>query len=224
MTGGHHHHGAPVALAPAKETPAWKLLATLAVAGAAAGLLVVSVYRVTLPAIQRYASLKVDGAVREVLKAPVRWDTLYLMKGVLVATPPADADKRELTKAFVGFDQGGNRIGVAITADGPGFQETMSLMIGFDPATGALTGIKVLEEKETPGLGDKIENDPSFLAQFTGRIAPVVGIRTKAGDGTSQVQTITGATISSRAVIRIVNAAIARWRPMVQEYDKGGAR
>jgi Na+-translocating ferredoxin:NAD+ oxidoreductase subunit G len=224
MTGGHHHHGAPAALEPARETPAWKLLATLAVAGAAAGLLVVSVYRVTLPAIQKYAGQKVEGAVREVLKSPARWDTLYLMKGVLVATPPAAADKRELTKAFVGFDDGGHRIGVAITADGPGFQETMSLMIGFDPGTGALTGIKVLVDTETPGLGDKIENDPSFLAQFAGRIAPVAGVRTKPRDGTSEVQTITGATISSRAVIRIVDAAIARWRPMVLDYDKGGAR
>jgi hypothetical protein len=53
---------------------------------------------------------------------------------------------------------------------------------------------------------------------------PISGIRTKAGEGTSQVQTITGATISSRAVIRIVNAAVARWRPLVQEYDKGAGR
>ncbi|MFI5311304.1 MAG: RnfABCDGE type electron transport complex subunit G [Gemmatimonadales bacterium] len=224
MTVAHHHHGAPAALAPAQKTPAWKLLVTLAIAGAAAGLLVVSVYRLTLPAIQKYAAVKADAAVREVLKSPARWDTLYLVKGALVTSVAEEAQRRELPKAFVGFDQDGKRVGVAITAEGPGFQEILSMMIGFDPATGALLGIRVLDEKETPGLGDKIETDKSFLAQFTGRVAPVVGTRVKPGDGTSQVQTITGATISSRAVIRIVNAAVARWRPLVNELEHGGAR
>lgn len=215
-----HRHGAPAALAPASKTPAWRLLLTLAIAGAAAGLLVVTVYRLTLPTIQKYAGLKADAAVREVLKVPARWDTLYLVNGALVATAPAGADQRELPKAFVGFDQDGKRLGVAVTAEGPGFQETMSMMIGFDPATGALLGIKILDEKETPGLGDKIETDRSFLAQFIARVAPVTGTRTRPAGGTSQVQTITGATISSRAVIRIVNAAVARWQPLVRDFER----
>lgn len=222
MTAGTHQHvhGTPAAATPGKMTPTWQLLATLAIAGAAAGLLVVSVYRVTLPAIQRYAGAKVEGAVREVLKAPARWDTLYLVNGALVATPPAGSDKRELTKAYVGFDGGGQRIGVAIEANGPGFQETMSLMVGFDPATGGLTGIKVLDEKETPGLGDKIEYDSTYLAQFKGLAAPVTGVK-GATRGPNQVQTITGATISSRAVIKVVNNAVAKWRPLVQAFDAG---
>jgi len=224
MTGGHQHvHGAPAA-PTAQATPTWKLLATLAIAGAAAGWLVVTVYQITLPTIQRYAGAKIEGAVREVLKAPARWDTLYLVNDALTASPPADADKRELTKAFVGRDESGKRTGVAIVTQGPGFQEIMQLMVGFEPATGAITGIKVLDQKETPGLGDKIELDTSFLGQFATRIAPVSGVKGKPGAPPSQVQTITGATISSRAVIRIVNGAIAKWRPLVQAYDAGGAK
>jgi electron transport complex protein RnfG len=216
-----HHHGAPAALEPSKATPAWRLLFTLGLAGAAAGLLVVMVYRLTLPTIQRYAAIKADAAVREVLAAPARWDTLYLVKGALVATLPAGADPRELTKAFVGRDSAGARTGVAVIAEGPGFQEILSLMVGFDPATGALVGIKVLDQKETPGLGDKIETDPAFLSQFLRLVTPVTGAKTKSGDKPNQVQTITGATISSRAVIRIVNRAVERWRPLLQAYDKG---
>ena len=218
-----HQHGAPVALEPTAATPAWRLLFTLGLAGAAAGLLVVSVYRATLPTIERYAAVKADAAVREVLAAPARWDTLYLVNDVLVAVAPSGANPRALAKAFVGRDSGGARTGVAVVADGPGFQETLSLMVGFEPAKGALIGIKVLEQKETPGLGDKIERDPSFLGQFIKRIAPVTGVKAKAADNTNQVQTITGATISSRAVIRIVNRAVARWRPLLRAYDKGAA-
>ena len=151
--------------------------ATAFLAGAAAGWLVVTVYNLTLPAIQKHAGEQVDGAVREVLKAPARWDTLYLIGNAVTATPPAGSDKRELTKAYVGFDAAGTRIGVAVVAAEPGFQELLTLMIGFDPSTGALTGYKVLDQKETPGLGDKVEVDKSFGAQFVGRIVPLKGVK-----------------------------------------------
>jgi|KBSSwiStaDraftv2_1062776.scaffolds.fasta_scaffold24378_6 electron transport complex protein RnfG len=223
MSGGHvHHHPAP-AVAP-RQVAAWRLLATLAVAGAVSGLLVVSVYRITLPAIQEYAGRLADQAVREVLKAPARWDTLYLVDAALVAVPPAGANRGELPKLYLGRNAAGDRTGVAVTAQEPGFQEELLLMIGFDPESGALTGIKVLDQKETPGLGDKIETDSGFGNQFAGRIAPLRGVRAMKGNDRSEVQTITGATISSRAVIRIVNNALARWRPLLAAYDRTTGR
>lgn len=212
----------PPATAP--EVASWKLLATLAIAGAAAGLLVVSVYRATRPTIEKYEAMKVESAVREVLKAPARWDTLYLQHGALTRSPTGGDDRQELPKAYVGFDEGGKMLGAAVTAQEPGFQEEVLLMIGFDPASGTLTGFKVLDEKETPGLGDKIEHDTSFGGQFAGRVAPLVGVKSRSGADLSQVQTITGATISSRAVIRIINHAVARWRPLLATYQKGGTQ
>ncbi|HTL05792.1 MAG TPA: FMN-binding protein [Gemmatimonadales bacterium] len=220
MTGPHHHGAAAVSAEAPRQVPAWRLLLTLALAGGASGALVVMVYRITLPAVQRYAGQQVESAVREVLKAPARWDTLYLVGGKLVAAAPAGSDRRELPQAFVGRNANGARIGVAVTAKEPGFQEELSLMIGFDPANGALTGIKVLEEKETPGLGDKIETDSGFGAQFRGRIPPLHGVKGRSPAAPDEVQTITGATISSRAVIRIVNNALARWRPLLLAYDR----
>jgi H+/Na+-translocating ferredoxin:NAD+ oxidoreductase subunit G len=230
----HAHHGPPSAPGPAAVTPpatakapevsSWKLLATLAIGGAAAGLLVVAVYKATLPTIEKYAAAKEAGAVREVLKAPARWDTLYLQKGVLTKSPTAGEDRKGLPKAYLGFDAGGNRLGAAVTAQEPGFQEEVLLMIGFEPSNGALIGFKVLEQKETPGLGDKIERDTSFVSQFVGRIPPVKGVKKADASNLSQVQTITGATISSRAVIRIINHAVERWQPLLVAYEKEGAQ
>ena len=218
MTEGHvHRHPAPAA-AP-RQVAAWRLLATLALAGAGSGLLVVTVYRITLPAVQEYAGRRADQAVREVLKAPPRWDTLYLVDKALVATPPAGIDRGELPKMFLGRNAGGERTGVAVTAQEPGFQEELLLMIGFDPESGTLMGIKVLDQKETPGLGDKIETDSAFVHQFPGRVTPLRRVKSTSGNDPSGVQTITGATISSRAVIRIINNAIARWRPLLAAYD-----
>ena len=227
----HAHHAPPTApsgdVTPpadvkAPEVSSFKLLATLALAGAAAGLLVVAVYKATLPTIEKYEAAKVETAVREVLKAPARWDTLYLKNGALTKVPGAEV--KDLPKAYVGFDAAGKEIGAAVTAQEPGFQEEVLLMIGFEPPTGKLIGFKVIDEKETPGLGDKIERDTSFSHQFPGRVAPLKGVKARNGDNLNEVQTITGATISSRAVIRIINHAVEKWQPLLTAYRTGGAK
>ena len=80
------------------------------------------------------------------------------------------------------------------------------------------------EEKETPGLGDKIERDTSFSSQFTGSVPPLKGVKARSGSNLSEVQTITGATISSRAVIRILNHAVEKWQPLLAAYRSEGAK
>lgn len=97
-------------------------------------------------------------------------------------------------------------------------------MIGFEPSNGKLIGFKVIEEKETPGLGDKIERDSAFGSQFPGRATPLKGVKVRNASDPNQVQTITGATISSRAVIRIINHAVEKWQPLLVAYEKGGAK
>src|SRR5512138_3613981 len=196
----HAHHAPPSApttpTAPpedvkAPEVSSFKLLATLALAGAAAGLLVVAVYKATLPTIEKHEAATVEGAVREVLKAPARWDTLYLKNGALTSKPGSDA--KDLPKAYVGYDASGTELGAAVTAQEPGFQEEVLLMIGFEPANGKLIGFKVLDEKETPGLGDKIERDTSFSNQFSRAAAPLKGVKARSSSSLNEVQTITGA-------------------------------
>ncbi len=230
---GHAHHGPPAApsasstppeAARAPEVSSAKLLTTLAVAGALSGLLVVAVYQATRPTIERYEAAKVAGAIREVLSAPARWDTLYLQDGALTKTPTSGKDKGSLPTAWVAYDASGKKLGAAVTAQEPGFQEEILLMIGFEPQSGTLIGFKVIDEKETPGLGDKIERDTSFSGQFPGRVAPLKGVKARNAADPGQVQTITGATISSRAVIRIINHAVERWQPLLAAYDKGATK
>ena len=81
----------------------------------------------------------------------------------------------------------------------------------------------MLDQKETPGLGDKIEKDTSFRGQFHGKVTPFTGIKTATTDP-HKIQTITGATISSRAVIRIINNAVALWMPRVRAFDQEGGK
>ena len=77
-------------------------------------------------------------------------------------------------------------------------------------------GMKVLGHKETPGLGDKIEQPP-FTDQFLDARTPLRSVKaTPAQPG--EIQTVTGATISSRTVVTIINNATTRWQPLLQAY------
>lgn len=217
---GHRAIAVPAAAPTGSSTPAWRLLGTLTLAGAFAGALIALVYQMTLPSIERYAGAKISGAVREVLGAPVRLDTLYLVGDKLTRTSPSGAGARNVSRAFVGFDEKGARTGVAVEAAEPGFADLVLLMVGFNPDTRAVTGFVVLGQKETPGLGDKIKRDTAFVSQFHGKVAPLKGAKSETADA-STVRTITGATISSRAVIQIINNAVALWQPRVAAFDAG---
>ena len=199
------------------------MLGTLGVAGALAGLLLVTVFQLTQPAIQEHKARVLSEAVLEVLAGPERYETLYVVDGALVAEPPAGRDARTLPRVYAGRSAQGALDGFAVTAAKPGFQDVVSLIFGFDAATGTLRGMKVLENKETPGLGDKIEKDAAFTGQFAGRRPPLVGVKGGA-DGDAQVDMITGATISSRTVVAAINEALERVRPALEAYAREPAR
>jgi electron transport complex protein RnfG len=203
------------------QVPSWRLLATLGGAGALAGLFIVLVYGWTLPRIEAHRAMVLRDAIDEVLHAPARADTLFLERGVLVAAPVSGA-RDQLERVYLGYDSAGAPTGYAIVASEPGFQDQITLIFGYDPVGREVLGMKVLESRETPGLGDKIER-PAFTAQFAGRVAPLTGVKgaPPAGDASAVVM-VTGATISSRAVVEEINAAVSRWQPLIESYHAGG--
>lgn len=210
-------------LAP-PPVPSWRLLATLGGAGALAGLLIVLAYQATLPSIEAHKAEVLRAAVEEVLHAPERADTLYLSGNALVATLPPGVDGAKLERVYRGYGPGGKPVGYAISASRAGFADQIELLFGYEPGTKRLLGMKILASKETPGLGDKIEL-PSFTGQFAGRVAPLTGVKgaAPAGDRGAVVM-ITGATISSRTIVREINDAIERWQPLLEAYGRGGAQ
>ena len=103
----------------------------------------------------------------------------------------------------------GESAGYAVTVSASGSQGTIEMMVGVD-AAGAVTGVSVVSHSETAGIGTKvIGNEPTasgvgVLDQFVGK---------SAADGTltvgSNVDAITGATVSTRGIATGVNAALA---------------
>jgi electron transport complex protein RnfG len=192
------------------------MVATLGAAGALAGLLIVSVFTLTLPPIEAHKAEVLRQAINEVLKGPARYETLYVTSQGLVESPP----ESEAERIYVGVDASGRETGVAIEAAAPGFQDVITLIYGFDPATGRLLGVKVLDSRETPGLGDKIEKDRTFLAQFEGARPPLTTVKRSTG-AAGEIDAISGATISSRAVVRIIDRSIDRLRAPIEAHFPG---
>ena len=203
-----------------EEVSTFRLVATLAVAGALAGLLIVLVNQHTKPIIDKYKAEQLQKAVYEVLPGVERYNTYYLVDNALSFALPEGAKESEYKRIYVGYDNSSQIKGVAISRGESGFQDVVQIIFGFDPATGKLSGMKVLDSKETPGLGDKIFKDQTFVDQFfAGPETPLVGVKAGAGKGLpNEIDTITGATISSKVVIDIINHGLEEWRPVI---DKG---
>jgi electron transport complex protein RnfG len=205
--------------AAAPEVPSWRLLATLGAAGAMAGLLVVLVQAWAEPRIEAHRASVLQAAILNVLGEPARYDTLYVTEAGLVRQPVPGVDTGTADRVFLGYDAAGAPVGFAITAAEPGFQDVIRLIFGYQPSSGEVLGMQVLENKETPGLGDKIVKDASFVAEFEGVRAPLGGVKTGTGTGDpTEVDMITGATISSRAVIAIINNRLERLDPLLRSY------
>jgi electron transport complex protein RnfG len=104
----------------------------------------------------------------------------------------------------------GKVIGWAFTAEGFGFADKIQLIVGVDAAFDKMVGYAVVSSYETPGFGDKIKDD-FFGKQFVGAPAMSVNL-TKGGDPASidsNIVAITGATVSSTAVVNTVNRYIS---------------
>jgi electron transport complex protein RnfG len=213
MTGG----GLPVI--ERKEVPAWRLIATLGSAGGLAGFLLVFVFGWTQPIIQAYKAEQLRLAVQEVLKAPDHYDTLYVFDGAVTGALPAGQDPSSVEQIYLGYRDAGDEIGFALAAERAGFQDKIRIIFGYDRTNRSVLGMKVLESKETPGLGDKIEKDSSFVAQFDGVAVPLVGVKPRKATGdVHEIDVITGATISSQTIIKIINETLERLGPMIDAY------
>jgi Na+-translocating ferredoxin:NAD+ oxidoreductase subunit G len=108
----------------------------------------------------------------------------------------------------------GELVGTAVeTFTNNGFSGTIKLMVGLLP-DGSIQRIEVLEHKETPGLGDKMETGKSdFHLQFTSQNPETFRIKVKKDGG--DVDAITASTITTRAYCEAVQRA---W----ETYTKGG--
>ncbi len=163
------------------------------------------------------------GAVNHVTKPRIlEQRRLELEKALTTALPTADPRaivpvyEGDEVVYYVGYANPDTTdlVGYAFVAKGTGYSSVIETMVGVD-TTGRIIGIKILYELETPGLGSKIEEirygekDPWFQRQFVGKLAEQLYVDKDGGE----IVSVTGATISSRAVTNSI-------RKGIQELEK----
>jgi electron transport complex protein RnfG len=126
--------------------------------------------------------------------------------------PGLDGDTVKFAAAYA-VKSGGAFTGIVLNASDQGFNDTITVLVGVD-AGGRIAGVRILQNTDTPGLGanassaayfvDKPANTKTFYDQFTGMEADGNIKVTKDG---GKVEVIAAATITSRAVSRVVNSA-----------------
>lgn len=183
------------------------LVGTLGVLSVLAGIAIVLVHGWAQPRIEAHQAAELRQAIEEVLGQPQRYDTRWVMNGKLLDSLPAGVDSSEARPVYAGYAADGRMVGYAVPGQKPGYQDVVKLIFGYDPSSGKVLGMKVLESKETPGLGAKITSDSAFIHGFDGVLAPIDGVKHPA-QGAHQVDMITGATISSTTVITIINQSL----------------
>lgn len=103
----------------------------------------------------------------------------------------------------------GSLAGWAVPAQGGGYADTIKLIVGVGPDASTIRDFRVIYNQETPGLGNKIVDD-NFRQRFEGKTTLEQLTATQQPDGSeTQIQAITGATISSQAVADIIYQNLA---------------
>jgi electron transport complex protein RnfG len=165
---------------------------------------------ITRPRIEAYRLEQLKKAISEVLPEHESYDEITADGMTLYVGKNSDTQEP---------------VGIAFEAIGNGFQGKISIMVGMSTDFNKIYAIKVLEQLETPGLGTKIVADPSnkedqywFPNQFKHlSVIPQINlVKNIKPVNPNEIQAITGATISSRAIVTILNNAIKKAKSIYQ--------
>jgi electron transport complex protein RnfG len=230
----HENAMAPPAPPVPPGTSGHKMIVTMGTLGLVCGALIVGAFQVTLPAITENKAKLLEESILAVIPTATRARTFVESDGTLAPDGNAAGAGVRYHAAYNDLNE---LVGVAVEASGQGFADIVRVIYGYSPQKKAIVGLKVLETHETPGLGTKIETEARFRANFDSlQVAPSAdgtGVEnpialTKRGEKERpwQVEAITGATISSRAVADMLKASTETTVPIiVRNLDvlKGGA-
>jgi electron transport complex protein RnfG len=123
----------------------------------------------------------------------------------LVLSPPHGLPGSEAAVVYRVYAANKPAAALFVVTARDGYSGPIRLLLGVD-SEGSITGLRILEHRETPGLGDKIESGRSdWVHQFDGRslVNPAVGDWALKIDG-GDFDQLTGASITPRAVINAV--------------------
>lgn len=215
MSASPHGPSAPAPAPAPAPTPTRDLVLTLGLVAAVCGLIIVAAYQGTYDAVANNRRIALERSVFKVIPAATSLAEYHALPAGGVAPAKGELPAGAI-RFFAAYDAAGDLAGVAAEGSAKGYADSVRVLFAYQPACQCITGIGVVSMRETPGIGDKIVTDKAFLANFQALDARLNAeltalaheIRTvKHGTKANawQVDAISGATITSRAVGKAVN-------------------
>lgn len=198
-----------------------KLITALAAIAMISGLLVAVTFQVTAPVIKKNQQEALERAIFQVLPEATVAANFQLEGGQLTALT---AEQFADANVFAGFNADHELVGVAMEGAARGYQDVVRILYAYDPVQEGILGFTVLQSSETPGIGDKVETDAAFLANFNPLDArlneagdalanPIITVKNGRKVNPWEIDGISGATITSTAVGNALNESAATMLP-----------
>ncbi len=219
------------------QTSAWSMYRAIVGIGVFCALVIVIVFQSTAARIRENQERFLAAAIAEVLPATRRTLAVTMSEeNRLVTTTESLA-----LPVFLSFDAEDRLVGAVLTGEGMGYQDNIRVLYSYSFESNAIVGFKILDSKETPGLGDRVESEPHFIANFAaldvrlndggdGLANSIVTVKQGQKTDPWQIDGITGATITSEAIGNILNGSASAWVPVLErdaaaiQEDIGGDR
>ncbi len=209
------------------QTGSGKMLRAMVGIGVICALLIVVTYEQTLPRIERLRAEALEQAIFKVIPGITKTKKFQRNE---------DNTFTEITRVnktkqivYAGYNDKDEFMGIAVEAAGQGYADIIRVLYGYNPETEKIIGFYVLESKETPGLGDKIEKDQSFLDNFSALDVSldkskiknkVAAVKQGAKTNAWEIDGITGATISSRAIGALISSSTNDLVPLLYQHKQ----
>jgi len=227
--------GAEMSVAtPAVTVPVVAMIRTMGLVALICGFAVTLAYQWTKPYVEANQRITTARAVSAVLPTAATQKAFVLGADEVKAAAPDSAPEETV---YVGYDAAGRIVGVAARGASRGYADLVHVMYAYDPQCACINAMKVVKMNETPGIGDGVTKDPGFLENFA-----ALDVRLNA-DGSAlanrivtvkhgtkreawQIDAISGATVTSKAIGRALDQSAQRVVPRVHrhlaELEKGG--
>jgi electron transport complex protein RnfG len=203
-------------------TPTGSMVKVLGIVSLLCGILIVGTNLTTHARIQQNQEIMMRDSVTHLLPG-LEKQVVYGIEenGELKVLTTLEGEN--VKRLFAGYDQQNQLLGVVFEAKERGYADLISAMYAYSPDKKTITGFQVVEAKETPGLGSRIASDADFLANFKALDAtqpeknPIKAVKHGTKKNPWEIDAISGATISSRAVGRMLQKSVQEMAPIVEK-------
>lgn len=219
-----------IASTPTPAMPSSRnLILTLGSIAMMSGLLVVLTFQLTAPRIAANKQRALEKAIFTVLPSATQSRSYILSESGLTELAEGETVQDEKQAVYTGYDADGKLTGLAMVASARGYQDVVKVLYGYSLETACVTGITVLQSTETPGLGDKVDSDKDFLANFdcldarlngdgTAVANPIVTVKSGTKENPWEIDAISGATVTSTAVGNGLRESTSRMLPLLGRH------